>query len=153
MDDRQYGHDARSVANYLIRRGIERDAGPFTPLQVIKLTYLCHGWMLGLYGEPFSAQPVEAWKHGPVIPDVYHKVKIHGRLPIRKPLDFPFPEFDAREENLVTQVEDVYGGFTGIQLSQLTHEKDSPWFQIWHRFGRNTIIPNPLIQKHFAGRR
>lgn len=145
------GHDARGVANFLIHQGIDGSHGPYTPLQVIKLTYLCHGWMLGLHDRPISAQPVEAWQYGPVIPDVYHRVKIHGREPIKQPLRFPIPEFDDLETDLVSQVIDAYGEFSGIQLSQMTHQPGTPWHKVWHQYGQNTIIPNHMIQQHFAG--
>lgn len=38
-------HDSRSVANELIHRA--HDAGrDITPMQVVKLAYYCHAWML-----------------------------------------------------------------------------------------------------------
>lgn len=143
------GHDARGVADHLIRQGIQGQSA-YTPLQVIKLTYLCHGWMLGLYGRPISRQPVQAWRHGPVIADVYHKVKIYGREPIVKPLGFRHPEFDDYETNLIEQVLEVYKNFSGIGLSSITHEPGTPWDEIYHSQGQNAVIPDSLIQKHFA---
>ena len=143
-------HDARAVANVLIGLGIERTK-PRDPLQLIKLTYLCHGWMLGLYRSPLSAQPVEAWRYGPVIPDVYHGLKRYGNEPVNVLQDFPGSNFDELEDDLIEQVFDVYLDFTGIQLSQITHARGTPWHQTWHRTGRNSIIPDPLIEKHFAG--
>ena len=143
-------HDARGIANILIQMGIQ-DGRPLTPLQVVKLTYLCHGWMLGLYHKPLSAQPAEAWKYGPVIPDVYHEVKVHGRKPITAPIDFPQAELDSTESDLVQQVHKAYEDFSGIQLSQITHEPGTPWHKIWNEHGRNTIIPNSLIEEHYAG--
>ena len=142
-------HDARSVANALIRLGVEKTKLR-DPLQLIKLTYLCHGWMLGLYQRPLSAQPVEAWRHGPVIPDVYHGLKRYGNRPINVLQDFPESDFDDLEDDLINQVFDVYSDFTGIQLSQLTHARGTPWHQTWYRTGRNSIIPDDLIEKHFA---
>lgn len=144
------GHDARGVADYLIQRGIQGQRGPYTPLQVIKLTYLCHGWMLGLYERPISKQSVQAWRYGPVIPDVYHRVKIYGRDPIEQPLGFRTPEFDNYETDLIDQVLEVYKGFSGITLSSITHEPGTPWDEIYHTHGQNAVIPNKLIQKHFS---
>jgi len=144
------GHDARGVAGYLIRQGIEGQHGPYTPLQHIKLTYLCHGWMLGLYDRPISRQPVQAWRYGPVIADVYHAVKKHGRDPVEEPLGFRIPAFDDYEENLIGQVLDVYKAFSGIDLSSMTHQPGTPWHDIYHKRGQNAIIPDTLIKEHFA---
>ena len=149
MTDTHETHDARGIANILITMGIE-DLRPITPLQAVKLTYLCHGWMLGLYHRQLSAQPAEAWKYGPVIPDVYHEVKVHGRKPIMDSIDFPCADLDKIESDLVVQVHRAYQDFSGIQLSQITHEPGTPWHVIWHEYGRNTIIPNTLIEQHYA---
>ncbi len=54
-------YDARNVANQLIDRSI-RDGNSLTPLQIIKLVYFCHSWMLGFHGVPLVTQRVEAWK-------------------------------------------------------------------------------------------
>lgn len=143
-------HDARSIAKLLVKLGID-NATPRSPLQIIKLTYLCHGWMLGLYGRALSAQPVEAWQYGPVIPDVYHGLKHFGSRTISSSLkSFQDGSFDAIEDDLITQVSEAYGEFTGIQLSQLTHAIGTPWHIVWNKYGRNTIIPNPLIREHFS---
>lgn len=140
--------DARSIANALIHHGIQADR-PLTSLQVVKLTYFCHGWMMGLYDRGLSAQPVEAWQYGPVIPDVYHAVKVNGRHPIHSEMDVVPEQFDEYEEHLIGEVFDKYGQFSGIQLSQLTHAIGTPWHQVWTKYGRNAIIPDPMIHKHF----
>ena len=142
-------HDARGIAKYLIRLGVEAST-PRDPLQVIKLTYLCHGWMLGLYHSPLSAQPVEAWRYGPVIPDVYHGLKRYGSRSILSVRNFADEAFDELEDDLIRQVSKAYGGFTGVQLSQLTHAVGTPWYRVWSEKGRNSIIPNGLIEEHFA---
>ncbi len=54
-------HDAHGVADYLIRRGRTMPGGGFTPLAVIMLSYLCHGWMLGLYGHAYYNN---LWRRG-----------------------------------------------------------------------------------------
>ena len=144
-------HDARSIANRLIRLGQEANA-PRDPLQVIKLTYLCHGWMLGLYQRELSSQPVEAWQYGPVIPDVYHSLKRHGRKKLTQTIESFDACFDYKEEDLVRQVFDGYEKFSGIELSQLTHAKGTPWHITRNRYGRDSIIPNDLIERHYAAR-
>ena len=156
MDHETQQHDARYIANALISRGIDA-AKPRDPLQVIKMTYLCHAWMLGLHHRPMSKQPVEAWRYGPVIPVVYHGVKRYGRKPIRSPIQSPFLQgstaaFGPKEEDVIEQVFDVYARFSGIDLSMMTHAQGSPWYEVWYREGKNAVIPNSLIEKHFAAK-
>ena len=149
MGRNSQAHDARAIANVLIRGGL--DAGqPRDPLQIVKLTYLCHGWMLGLYGRALSRQSVEAWRYGPVIPIVYHEVKRYGRRFIINELSVSDKSFDELEYDLIDQVSSVYGQFTGIELSQLTHARGTPWHMIWYGKGQNSEIPDALIKNHFA---
>ena len=65
---------ARAVANEFIHLA-KADGRSLTPLQLIKLTYIAHGWMLTLYGRPLIVDEVEAWKYGPVIPDLYQATR------------------------------------------------------------------------------
>ena len=45
-----------------------------TPLQLAKLVYIAHGWWLAHSGQPLSPDEVQAWKYGPLIPALYHRI-------------------------------------------------------------------------------
>ncbi|MCY4260468.1 MAG: DUF4065 domain-containing protein [Rhodobacteraceae bacterium] len=148
-------HSSLIVAQYLLNKAgdIERS---LTPMQIIKLVYLCHGWMLGLYRRPLIEDDVEAWRYGPVIRRLYGAVKHYRSDPIAKPL---MPEadvadalaaFDKDERNIMDQVFNIYGKYTGIELSKLTHAPGTPWSEI--RSADDTgweVIPDHLIKDHF----
>ena len=144
------GHDARAIANYLMIRAREHGAA-LTPMQLIKLVYLCHGWMLGLYGRPLIDEPVEAWQYGPVIRDLYEAVRDFRGAPVKDLLPVPpgGTDYDAEERSVMDQVFDLYGRYSGIALSRLTHAPGTPWDETWQRFGRNAEISTDLIQEHF----
>ena len=150
-------HDARSVANELIKRGIE-DGNPLTPLQVIKMTYYCKGWSLSFNDEPLFHQKVEAWQFGPVIGDVYRAIKQWRNNPIRQPIQGYDGSFGAKELSLIDEVYDAYKEFDGIQLSSMTHQDESPWHKSWHKnsnylwrtFGITTNIPDGLLKEYFS---
>lgn len=140
-------YGALSVANKLI--ALAHEAGrAITPMQVIKLTYICHGWMLGLYGRPLLDEPVEAWQYGPVIPEVYRNLRRYGAGPVTRQIhNVKDADFGVIELDLVRQVSSKYGQLTGPQLSTMTHAPGTPWHQVWR--GRKTIIPDPIIQKFY----
>ena len=148
-------YDARVIANALVSR---HGVNTLTPLQILKLTYLCHGWMLGLYGEPLSRRQAEAWRWVPVTPDLYYELRQYGGQPVPELVNLDalgFEPEDAllndREADLVGKVIEVYGDFTGPQLSTLTHKPGSPWDQVW-RPGRSraAVIPDRIIQRYYA---
>lgn len=147
-------HSSLTVAQYLLNKA-DRIERPLTPMQIIKLVYLCHGWMLGLYRRPLIEDDVEAWRYGPVIRRLYSAVKHYRSEPIVKPLmqdSDVANEFDENEKDVMDQVFDIYGKYTGIELSKLTHAPGTPWSEI--RSADDTgweVIPNHLIEKHFRG--
>lgn len=148
-DSRGSGHDPRAIANALIHLGIE-NSQPRDPLQIVKLTCLCHGWMLGLYHRRLSDKPVYAWQYGPVIPEVYDGVKQYGRNSVLTLIQCPNASFDGLENDLINQVFNVYREFSGIDLSMMTHAEGTPWHQIRRKYGRNALIPDDLIEEYFS---
>jgi uncharacterized phage-associated protein len=120
---------ARAVANEFLRLA-EEDGRALTPLQIIKLVYIAHGWMLALYQRPLIIDRIEAWKYGPVIPKLYHDMKAYGAgsVPGQLPDTFPHSKpLDAQERDLISQVYNIYGRKNGVQLSALT---DQSWYAV-----------------------
>lgn len=121
-------------------------------MQLIKLVYLCHGWMLGLHGRPLIWEQVEAWQFGPVIRDLYDAVRHYKGEPVPELLPpHQTPKLEWTEEDLIGQVYELYGQDSGLALSRLTHADGTPWSITWEQFGQNSIISNDLIRDHFAG--
>jgi len=141
-------HSSIDVANKLLELANQNNK-TLTPMQLIKLVFLCHGWMLGLYGRHLIKDAVEAWRYGPVLPNLYKKIKHFRSNPVTKiNSEHLCPDqFDEVETNVIEQVYNLYGHWNGIQLSALTHEKDSPWDKTWN--SGNLIISNDLIENYY----
>lgn len=140
--------DAIAAAEQLLHVAHERGMG-LTPMQVLKLVYISHGWMLGLHRRPLFDENVEVWKYGPVVPCVYRKYKAFRGNPITSPGKNHEEDMDEPKRNMIGQVFDGYATYTGLQLSELTHQEGSPWDTAWK--GGMDIIPNDLLQMHYAG--
>jgi uncharacterized phage-associated protein len=140
--------DARIVANRFIELAREQGRS-LTPMQVLKLVYIAHGWMLGLSERPLIAQPVEAWKYGPVVRDVYNGVRAYGRASVQNPMSAPAQSLDYYENDMVGQVFKLYGNMDGITLSNITHMPETPWAQTYSPGSFGTVIPNDLITAHY----
>lgn len=142
-------HDARAVANAIIKKG-QREGRSFDPLQIAKLVYLCHAWMLGLYGRGLVRQNIHAWRYGPVVPKLYHSLKKYRSAPVTELIKgIQTAELDRVERDVLDQVYDTYGDFSGIQLSHITHEDGTPWDITWSKEGRDSVIPDDLIKQHY----
>jgi uncharacterized phage-associated protein len=144
-----------TIANYFIYKSID-EGMPITPMKVLKLVYIAHGWHLGLRKEPLLTEQTEAWKYGPVVESVYRAFKIFGKGDIDGLKFFSRSdktEFDELLSNqddklFLDKIWDTYKPFSGTQLSNLTHMENTPWYITWHENGgslmHGAIIPNNL---------
>ena len=146
------GHDARAVANYFIDRSLKK--GEYkTPLQILKLVYFSHAWLLGIHGRPLFRQPVEAWKFGPVVADVYHELKQFGGTDVTSRISRVHEaEWTDDEADILGQVAEGYDVYSGNRLSHMTHWPESPWFTTRVEQGLGAVIPEDEIKRYFAER-
>ena len=118
-------------------------------MQLLKLSYISHGWMLGLCGQSLFSDHVEAWKYGPVIPSVYHKYKRFGYSHISTKIKDLRESFDDISHAIMNRVVDVYGKYDGLYLSSLTHQPNSPWDLTFKKFGEGAMIPHDVIEDYY----
>jgi uncharacterized phage-associated protein len=142
-------HDSRTVANEIVRVA-EAHGHTLTPMQLLKLTYIAHGWSLGLYSNPLISDQIQAWEYGPVIPTLYSAIKDFRDRPVHGPIQgAPNTEMTAAEKKLVRQVVEIYGGKSGPALSRLTHAAGTPWEQVYEPGSFGIPIPNDIIEDHY----
>jgi len=150
-----------SVANYFIEKSFD-EGFIITPMKVLKLVYIAHGWHLGITGNPLITEQTEAWKYGPVVPSVYHTYKFFGSNDINEIIipnnqirsDFKLLCSDKFASVLLDKVWEEYKIYSGLQLSDMTHRENTPWEITWNKNHGSklsgAIIPNNLIQKHYS---
>lgn len=142
-------YDARQIANWFVLRA-QKDGRKLSIMQLLKLVYIAHGWHLEMRGAPLFANKIEAWRHGPVIPDVYHAFRGQGvtiSAPVAgyQPIGFP-----AEYENFLEQIYTIYGGMSAFALSELTHTPGGPWETATKQRGFFAPITDDLIRPHYV---
>jgi uncharacterized phage-associated protein len=145
---------ARAIANYFLNKA-RRQNVPIDQMKLQKLVYFAHGYFLAIADCPLLNERVEAWQYGPVIRSIYKQFRQFGNLPISGISGMQGPSIDSysdKEKNaLATQVLDIvwdiYGGLTGIQLANLTHQPDTPWCVV--RNQEKAYISDELIKNFF----
>lgn len=149
------------ISDYIIHKhGCE-----FTPFQLIKMVFISHGRTLAAYKMPLIRDRIEAWKYGPVIPLLYHELKIWGDNPVRRmnycntlpgndnKVDSMRREFfesviDRKERSIIDDVVAEYSKWSFRGLKRLCHEVGSPWDTHYNgKFG--TEIPDSTIQRYY----
>ncbi len=142
-------YDSTLVAAYILRQSPRA----LTPIEILKLVYIAHGWSLGFFGKPLITEPIEAWRHGPVARELYDKVKQFGTDPITPIPDVNASDFDDESAvKVMDWVVNKYSGLTWWQLVDLTHEEDTPWHKVYVEEGLNhgsAVIGNSLIKEYY----
>lgn len=134
-----------AVAHHILWLRQEVDT---TPMQLIKLVYICHGGSLWAFDEPLFDEPVEAWRYGPVVPSVYHNFKIFRDNPITLKTARQ-THLDASERKVILAFEKAHHSYSGIQLSSMTHAPGTPWDRTVKGKGEGAVIPNKLIRDYY----
>lgn len=145
------GQSPFAIANYFIRRAAQEGV-PLTPMKLIKLVYIAHGWYLALAGKRLIREPIEAWKYGPVIESLYHAFKPYGNTPLPSSAATDAVFTDNEHEDIRRLLDKVWEGYSKLsaaQLSTITHQPDTPWSQVYDPNQRNIVIPDELIRKHY----
>lgn len=160
--DARSPYDARAVANLLLDLADERH-NELTQLSLLKLIYFAQGWYLAEFKRPLIKQDFEAWQFGPVVKVVKDEFERFGSDPINcraTKLDLwsgerliVEPKLEARDAAFVSWIFSSYNHYDAWQLSEITHEKGSPWDRIWNAstpFGRLALrIRNDDIREYF----
>lgn len=137
------------------RRICEIEGWGTTNLRLQKLLYICHMVCLGRLGRPLISQNFEAWTYGPVVPVLYHILKIYGAEPINEIRlrhgEKPSPEEDA----IIQEVCGLLKEATGGQLVSLTHKEGGAWSRNYNGGSSGNIIKTDDIineyRERFAG--
>ncbi len=122
-----------------------------SPMKLIKLVYIMHGWHLGIKGTPLITDNIQAWKYGPVIPELYDVIKRFGTSAVDPALIDIYAEKPLTSEDsaFVLSFWNLYKDMSAIELSALTHMKGSPWSQAYN--GEHSIpIPNETIRNYYV---
>jgi len=164
-----------AVANWFLSKAISMGK-PIDHMQLQKMMYFAHGWNLARHNAPLVKEHAEAWEYGPVFPSVYHEYKKYGSAPFplgqsilmeelehnpNNPNNLAFQKHivgseDTRTINILEYVWNTYSGFSGTELSDMTHkpDKSNPWTifrDIANRFNmQSTDIPNGFIKSYFT---
>jgi len=123
------------ITNYVNQKG---DTISHKKLQ--KLLYYVEAWHLVNFNNPILNEDFQAWVHGPVVPELYHKLKEFGFNDLKVVND----EFETVDEEInsiisrnkisdetiefVYSVLDRYGSLTSFELELLSHS-EAPWLE------------------------
>jgi uncharacterized phage-associated protein len=127
------------------------------------LLYFAHGWYLAKFNWSLVKQDFEAWQFGPVVKVVRDEFECFGSEPITaRATRFDLftgvrtvvtPNVSSFDAEFVSSIVSAYSPHGAWQLSEMTHEQNSPWDRLWNApapLGRLALrIRNEDIRDYF----
>ncbi|RXK83195.1 Panacea domain-containing protein [Filimonas effusa] len=149
-------YPASLIAYYLVKKGIE-EGNPLSQMKLQKMVYFAHGIHMALHKEALVSEKFQAWKFGPVVPDIYHAYKLYGSDPIASTewvVDHNAKEagLSLLNEEAIKTLDftwDSLKDFNAIKLSNWTHQPGSPWSKNYNPNINDIAIPNTEIADYF----
>lgn len=155
---------ANHIADYILataKLGLDIN---LDQLQLNKLCCLVNGFTLREREEPAFRNRVEAWKFGPVVPEVYETYRYYGDRSITA-LDLCRTSLNDKKElmarwgdlvdiigkdvaSIAYGVIEKYGRYRGWDLVHMMHKKHTPWKNAY-RPGHNNTIPTEAIKQFY----
>lgn len=120
-----------------------------TPMRLLKLLYVAHGYSLAINRVPLLDEAVEAWQYGPIVPSVYDAVRKYRSNPVES--------IERADEGTLTQDDRIvldkvlatYQYANAIELSSAMHKPGTPWSITWGMDERNARMSNDLIMDFY----
>lgn len=126
-------------------------------MKLKNLVYLSYSYYLAIKNEILFNSYIEAWPYGVMIPSLYLEFvpEFGNDLITRYAIDYnggrPFIPiiYDESKILFLNEIYKIFDKFTGIQLSNMTHDEDGPWYITWEKNKEKSIIGNDLIKDYF----
>ncbi|WP_455010032.1 Panacea domain-containing protein [Oribacterium sinus] len=124
-----------------------------SPKKLQKMVYYAYAWTLALLNDSFESlhfrlfgNHIEAWVHGPVIPELYQEYKSYGWKDIPKLDTYDGASFSHDVVDIIEQVWGVYGSYSANQLEMISHKED-PWINARKELPAYVSASNPISDK------
>lgn len=100
---------------------IQARLGRVDTFRLNKLVYYVQAWSLAWRGRPAFHERIEAWKHGPVVKDLWVDITHHASRQLKNASPLGTDDLDLVERVLIH-----YGQMSSSALIDLTHDEE-PW--------------------------
>lgn len=142
-------YKAGNVAKYLIflasQENQEKEREGITNLKLQKILYFAQAYYLAKHGKPIFSEKLEAWKYGPVVPEVYRKLKCNGSKPII--LEEDKSTLAEEDKEILKKVWDTFGGYSANRLVDIVHAH-APWKEA--NASMDKVISHKAIKDYYS---
>ncbi|KND62642.1 Panacea domain-containing protein [Candidatus Phytoplasma phoenicium] len=131
------------VANYILTNNKNN-----THMKLHKLIFYSHVYHLTKYKKPLIENEIQAWRHGPVFPELYPILKEYTYEKITKKIkNGKIFKIKNTYKKAIDYIINKYGKLDGQQLSEKTHF-ENPWQEAIQQ-GKNVRILDENLIKYY----
>ncbi|MGR3724513.1 Panacea domain-containing protein [Abyssibius alkaniclasticus] len=131
----------------------DRSDWQLSNLSIQKLVYLAHMIHLGEGHGPLVSEKFEAWDYGPVIPSLYHELKMFGSDHVARYASLGSMEPNGKlQEDIIDYIVDLGKTKKPGQLVALTHWRLGAWAKNYEKHIKGLVIPNSDIEQEYKAR-
>ena len=124
----------------------ERSGWTLTNLELQKMLYLAQMVYMGEHeGRPLFTGTFEAWDLGPVLPEVYRRVRAFGAQPIQDVFFGIRGVEDPERQETLEAAYDQLSKFRAAQLVNITHDEIGAWYKHYQPGMHHVVIPDGAI--------
>ncbi len=141
---------SKYVINYSNEINTSQDIGDaaekITNLKLQKIMYYVYSHFLVKFKRKLFNNYILAWKHGPVVAEIYNEYKgnnANGIDSFSETIDLS-KELDPNQIHFVNHIIIKYNEFSAVKLVYMTHSEDP-----WRYTEPNGIITDELIGRYF----
>ena len=139
---------ALDIARYFLAV-TDEDAGEYlSHPNLQKLCYYAQGFNLAILKAPLFQETIEAWQHGPVVPDLWQKFTDFGSGIVPRPDTIDMSIYSATCSEMLDEIREVYGQFSAWKLRDMTRD-ETPWESAWAQ-GPRTVISHDSMKEYFS---
>ena len=118
-----------------------------------KIIYFAHMAHLALEESPMVNELFEAWEFGPVLPNLYDRVKMFGKEPIKDVFYWEdVAKFNSSEYEMIKDTYNILSKKDPLKLIGMTHWKKGAWYRTKEKYGLRSIISNDWILEEYDER-
>ncbi|MGX7681869.1 Panacea domain-containing protein [Jatrophihabitans sp. DSM 45814] len=145
-------YGALTIAKWFIAWA-ESEEADLSNLKLQKLLYYAQGHHLAMHDTPLFSDNIQAWIHGPVVPDVYREYKRYESADVHLDSndDFQWVQVDPQTTDLLIKTWNTYGGYAAWTLRNMTHN-EAPWADVFDFNTRGAVIEVESMRTYFKSR-
>jgi len=137
------------LAEWVVRYRADNGA-PIDPVSLQKMLFYAHAFRLARHGDSLFSEQIKAWRHGPVVPQVWHHFGAGATRVIFPNDGAPQPQIEEDIELELKNAVDFFSRYNTFVISDATHKED-PWRETWNeRDEPSATIPVRKIRAYYA---